>query len=162
VRRLVDVAGPRRLVLTSGDTQLPAFGLGGVLLASFVLLGAALWLWRRSRGGTDVTLWAIVAGMAGLGVAGLVLFAEGMRHFGGSVQVDAGDYVSACSVWWQEIGLPSGQSAAVGDYSTTCHHDAVHAIGPALLTAAVLGLATAVLVLALFALARRRRSRVRR
>jgi hypothetical protein len=138
----------------AGGSQLAAFGLVGVLLAAVVLLAVALWLGRRRRRGTDPTLWAIVAGAAGIGVALVVLFVAGFRHYGGTVAIGAGRRSAACAQWWQEIG--SDRPALVGDLSPTCRHDAVGAIGPAVLVAVVIGLVVALLVFVACVLLRRR------
>lgn len=146
------------MIVASGSSQVPAFGLGGALVATVVLLGGVGWLWRRTRRVRGVTTWMSAAGLTGLAATMLTLFVAGMQSYGGSVDTGGGE-VANCSVWWMEAGLPSSQKAARGDFSASCRHDALAAIGPAVLVAVLIGLAVAVIVFGSLLFMGRRRVR---
>lgn len=146
------------MIAATGSTQAPAFGLAGTLVAMLVLLVGVLWLLRRTAQARGVAVWVPAAGLTGLAATMLALFVAGMRHYGGSVDV-GGSVQSNCAIWWAEAGLPAGQRAAPGDLSPSCRHAALAAIGPALLVAALIGLAVAVAVVGSLLLVARRRAR---
>ena len=142
-------------------SQLPAFVLVGLLVAAVILLGVTAWLVRGLRGVPGVAGRVTVAGLLGVVALCVSLFVAGMRHYGGSPNLP--DVAYNCGPWWQEAGLPADRPAQVGDLSTTCRHDAIAAIGPAVGWSALIGFGVAVVVaggwLAVARLRRQRRPR---
>jgi hypothetical protein len=126
----------------------PAFGLAGALFVSVVLAVIALRLWLRTRHVRDVLYSVTVSAIAGSAVLFVGLFVSGMRHYGGQ---------GACSVWWQEAGLPSSAHGIEGDASDRCRQRAIDAIGPAVFDSGLAGIVGGLVVFG--AQSVRRRSR---
>lgn len=129
-------------------------------LACLLLIIASLVLgWRAAghgRRAADRRPTVLAAAAFGVAVVLVVLLISMFRHYGGEQQEGDGGSGYACAAWWYQIGTPQGATGGDDAPSPACRRAAGHAVGPALIESAGVGVVSGI---AIYAVLMRRRRR---